>query len=93
MKLPSPHPMPTEGAGSKVVQMQDEDDRGAARRNRREMVRQVNANQALEGLAPDSHDRELQHQYVEGSIGIGDLLNAAHEFASTYGKSRIPKER
>ena len=52
------------------------------------IVIQANANQALEGLGPDAHDRDLQRRFVEGSIGIGDLLKSAHLFASSHGKNR-----
>ena len=55
---------------------------------RQAKVAQANANQSIEGLRPDAHDLALQQQFIKGEIGVHDLLKAAHEFASTHGKSR-----
>ena len=72
-----------EGDGSRP-----ESDLSGGEHARSAQVAQANANQSLEGLRPDAHDLALQQKFIKGEIGIQDLLQAAHEFASTHGKNR-----
>lgn len=45
-------------------------------------VRQVNANQAIEGFHPDDEDAAIQNRYIAGTAAIADLLAHARQFAA-----------
>jgi hypothetical protein len=51
------------------------------RAQRQKHVRQMNANHAIEGFAPDATDKQLQQQYIDGTASLEDMLAHAREFA------------
>lgn len=55
-------------------------------KKRAEAVVQANANAAIEGFEPDPRDMQLQTQFINGEIGIDDLLQAALADAAAAGE-------
>lgn len=53
-------------------------------------VTQMRANSELEGIKPDFQDLALQRRYAAGEIGIPEMLEAAHLYATSFMGMRRP---
>jgi hypothetical protein len=45
-------------------------------------VAQMRANFAIEGMSPQADDLELQQSYIDGQIGIDEMLQYARDCAA-----------
>jgi hypothetical protein len=50
---------------------------------RRQHVSRMRASFALEGLEPDANDLANQQMYIDGKIGLDDMLKYARNFAKS----------
>lgn len=57
---------------------------------RREHVKQMNANNAIEGFIPDETDKRLQAEYIDGKITLLALLDHAQQAAIAAAKGGKP---
>lgn len=53
-------------------------------------VAQMRANSEIEGIKPDFQDLTLQRRYAAGKIGIADMLEHAHLYATSFMGMRRP---
>lgn len=74
---------PSEVAGQEPVTL----DAVAARCS---AVVQMRANSEIEGIKPDFQDLALQRRYAAGKIGIADMLEHAHLYATAFMGMRRP---
>jgi hypothetical protein len=72
---------------SKRFQEEIEQDRQAGMEWRSKIVRQANANAALEGLRPDAQMLEMQRQFITGELDINTMLMMVRELAEKAGET------
>jgi hypothetical protein len=72
---------------SKRFQEEIEQDRQAGMEWRSKIVRQANANAALEGLQPDAQMLEMQRQFITGELDINTMLMMVRELAEKAGET------
>ena len=51
--------------------------------SRRQQVSRMRTNFALEGFEPDADDLANQQMYIDGKIGLDDMLRYALDFANS----------
>lgn len=57
------------------------------RQERLTQVFQMRANFSIEGMEPRADDLALQQRYVQGTVGLAEMLQHAHDYVRSFRNS------